>query len=302
MTCGSKQTTVEQSIPEWMSKAGQDIWSQAKDFGAETYQPYSGGRQADFSADQMTAFDRLRGYTSDAPDATGTALSMVTDVGNAAAPSLSTERIVDESGRLGAISDYINPYIGNVLDARLAEMGKAAARERIRIGDLAQSAGGYGGARHGVLEGMNYDNYLKNIDAATNDAYSSAFGSAMGMRSDDLSRFLGVDTANANYGEAALGRKFQAGTALPGIVQAGQSAEMDRINALLGAGQLQQQQEQTALDIPYSDYEKAQQDRFDKIAMLVSSIGGVPYTRSQTTTEPGTSPLGILGALLGAAF
>lgn len=58
------------------------------------------------------------------------------------------------SGNQGAISQLMNPYQSNVLDAINRNYGQLAANTTNAINDQATQAGAFGGARHGVAEGV----------------------------------------------------------------------------------------------------------------------------------------------------
>lgn len=74
----------------------------------------------------------------------------------------------------------------------------------------------------------------------------------------------------------------------------------EMLAAMFQSGAAQQQNEQSRLDAGYEEFLRGQQDPYDRLAALVSSLGGVPYTRQTQTREPNSAPAGILGALLGA--
>lgn len=298
---GPSQSTTESS-PQWMQDAGKDIYDKAKTFYNKPYEQYSGPRVAPFATDSTNAFTQLRDYMGNAPNVTGEALDMARAGANQPAGHVSTERVVDENGQLGAISDYMNPYLGNALAPTIRNLEESATKERMRVGDLAQGAGGYNDARHGVLEGEVGRNLNTAIGDTSAKAYSDAFASAMGMRSGDLDRFFNRDVTNANLGEAAAGRKLSGAGTMVGTAAQGQSDFLSRISSLLSSGTAQQQQQQNQYDVDYSDFEKQKQDEYDRLASLVSVIQGLPYNKTSTTTsnDGGGGLLGGLGALFGA--
>ena len=71
---------------------------------------------------------------------------------------------------------------------------------------------------------------------------------------------------------------------------------MNSVLAQLGVGSTIQQNDQSKLDTAYQDWQSASQDRYDRLAALVSSLGGVPFTRTSTSKESGDNS-GLFGAL-----
>lgn len=352
-------------------------------------------------------------------------------------------RIVDEGGKLGAMSDYINPYVSANLDPVIKDIERAAAKERMRIGDMATAAGAYGDARHGVLEGESDRNRVEAIGEAGYRAYSDAWNAGMAARQADLTRFgnrdlaegqfyenqqgrqlardttqgqfyenqqarqqaqdqaqaglfetaagrrdalnlnqAGLDENAANralsrdvaqgslfeqlmgrrfaqdqaqYGaheayagrsdarslnqaeldanaasmalsrdvaqgslfEQLMGRRFAQDTAQAGLYETAQNralaggaqmtdiqgaadeSMLQRLMAQLNVGATQQANAQAELDAKYEGYDRKRQDEYDRLAALVSVIGGVPYTRTGITTQPNNDIWKMLGSVAG---
>lgn len=300
MCCGGSSST--QKLPGWLESAGKDVVGKAKSFYESPYATYSGPRQAGFTGDQTTAFQQLRDFVSGggtsglATEGTG----MIRSGATAPARQISTERIVDETGQLGAMADYINPNVAATLNPALRAIDEGAAAERNRIGDLAIGANAFGDARHGVLEKDLAGEVATARGDVTARAFSDAWNNAMAARSADADRFFNADVTNANLYETGLGRLMEGGGALTGQATTQQNDLLARLSALLDTGTQQQQQAQTALDIPYQEFEKKKQDEYDRLAALVSSISQAPYTRTTTTNDGGAGLLGGLGSLIGA--
>lgn len=287
---GTQQSTVENKVPEWVDAAGKDIYGKASNFYNQGYQQYGGQRQAPFSPTQTGAFDAIKGYAP--PAVTNDALDMAR---RATAP-VSTERTVDEGGRLGSIDSYLNPFRMDALNPAIDAITRNSDAQRKTIGGNAMAAHAYGDARHGILEGRLNQDTSRAIGDTVSTSLSNQFNTAMGQRSSDLDRFMNSDVAN----RAALMGGAQA---LPAISAADQNSFLARMQAMMGVGNTEQQQAQTGLDIPYQDFQGKQQDAYDRLASLVSVLGGVPYSRSQVTTSPkppDNTGFQILGSLLGA--
>lgn len=291
---GQQSTETKNEIPAWLSAAGQDAYGKASTIYDKPYEAYSGDRVAGLTGDQGNGFQMLRDWVSSGGSAptrdAGTAL-----IQKGAAYTPSTERIVDEGGRLGKMSDYTNPFTAQTLDPTLREIDRQTQAARMRTGDRATSAGAFGDARSGVLEGMDNRTGVQAGSDATYKAFADAFNTAMGLRSGDLNRFTAGDESSAN-------RDIAAGGALVDTAGKAQQDFMSQLTALLTTGGIQQQNAQSGLDANYEAYQNEQNDPYKKLAALVSTIGGVPYSTTGTTTKDdgGAGALSLLGSLIGA--
>ena len=246
-------TSVE--YPAWYEEAAKKSLGYADDFMNQPYEGYGGQRVAPLDSATQAATARMSGMT---------------------APTQITERIVDENGRLGAISDYMNPYLEASLDPAIRKMQEASTREMQAAGNLRHGSGAYGDARHGVREGVIASNTQQNIGDMTSQTMAAGYGSAMGLRANDLARFQQVQDT-----------QFQ--------------QEMATIQQQLMAGQVNQQQAQNQLDANYESYLRRKQDEYDRMTTYASVIGGT--NAGQTTTTMGQRQYPLLqaaGSILGA--
>lgn len=128
-----------------------------------------------------------------------------------AAPTLSTRGIMDESGPLGSLASYINPYLEQVLNPQIREINEASDRNRRNIASEATMAGAFGDARHGIMEGENFEKTNQAISDATGKATSDAFINALTQRQQDMGRFDSMTSQDAALTENAQGRRLAAG-------------------------------------------------------------------------------------------
>lgn len=297
---GSSKTTTVQKVPEYIEQGGKDVLARATALADKPFEPFSGQRVADFSADQQTAFQQLRDLIAGAPQVGGEAIQGARDFAAAPAQSLSTERIVDEDGRLGAISDYMNPFVDQALQPALRKIQEQADAQRKRIGAGATSAGAFGDARHGIMEAMlGRDTSMAMGDTAS-QFYLDAFRDALGLRQGDLSRMTDIDKTNALFAEQGLDRLFQGSGAV--LDRAGQDQQqgLQLIQSLLSSGGIQQGADQAELDAAYQEFLRQYGHDFDVVSAMASALSGLPYTRTTTTTQPNNSLMGLLGSGLGA--
>lgn len=125
--------------------------------------------------------------------------------------NVGTERLVDEGGQLGKISDYMNPYTDAVVQPQIRELGKARRRAMIQSGEQATAAGAFGDARQGVADSLTNKNYLDQVSDVTGQGYSDAYNQAMAQRSADVGRFL--QAGQANEANRAAAQQFNIGNA-----------------------------------------------------------------------------------------
>lgn len=248
--CCESETKSTTTVPGYIEEAGKSLVSQGQQLASTDYQ--SNPLQiADFSPDQQTAFQQVR------------------DI--AANPNISTERIVDEGGRLGAVSDYMNPYLERALAPALRQIQEAEDANRKRIGAGATSAGAFGDARHGIVESMNArDAQLARGETAAK-FYKDAFDTVMTQRGQDLSRFTDVD--KTNFGNA-----------------------LQAVQALLTTGGQQQGLDQAKNQAIFDDFLRQYGHDFAVLEALGAAISGTPYSTTTTQTSPDNGILQALGA------
>jgi hypothetical protein len=271
----SEQTTTQTtSVPGYIRKASRQLVGQASDLADKPFESYTGDRVADLSADQQSAFQAIRDLFAGgggAPGARGYA--------EAPAQNISTERVVDEGGKLGAISDYMNPYIGQVVDTALRKIQEQSDQQRKAIGAHATLSGSFGDARHGVTESnLNRDTMTSMGDVAGN-LYSRGFDQAMAERTGDINRFRDTDVTNANFSEEALKRL------LTGSGEE-QRRMLEQISTLLSGGREQQGNEQAGLDAAYQEFLRKYGHDFNVLDALSAAIGGARHNTTTTGTTP----------------
>lgn len=291
----TKQNSVQQvEIPSWLTSASQGLASKAAEAADKPFEAYTGDRVAGLTGDQTNAFQQLRDFIS-----RGTSTNATSHAMSAPAQSIGTERIVDQGGRLGATSDYLNPYVEEALQPALTKIQEQADARRKQINAGATSARAFGDARHGVLEAKHDLDTSRAVGETASTFMKNAFDTSMGQRAADLNRFGEVDKTNAQFGEAALSRE------LTGSNQV-QSQMLQQIQALLGGGAIQQGNEQQGLDAAYQEFIRKYQDDPTKIAAYSKALGSLPYSKTSTTDTTNTSPdnslLGLAGSLGGAAL
>lgn len=336
MAMCQSESTSKTSYPKWVTKGGKDAFKNIEDFSNKSANKYKGDRVAPLTSSQTMGIDALGDYYANGPDPNvygdvssifsgiankgvdSEARNLVSTAASAGPQSVSTERVVDENGRLGAISDYMNPYLDQVLNPALRAVDEGAAAERKRIGDMATSSGAYGDARHGVLELDTGERTNRARGDVAGNIYAGGYDTAMGLRQSDLDRFLNTDITNANFSETALNRAMQggrdistmeetaanrqlaAGGAMSDAADAEQARKLARINALLTGGAIEQQTAQNALDAKYEDFLRRKNDQYDRFQLLLSALNGTSFNRTVTTSQPDNSWAAFAGSAAGS--
>lgn len=127
------------------------------------------------------------------------------------ADPLQTWGVMDESSPIGAVSQYVNPYIQQVLAPTIREINEQSDRNRRAIGAQSAMAGAFGDARHGIMEGENFEKTGQAISDATGRINADAFLNALAQRQTDLGRFASTSAQDAALTENAQGRRLAAG-------------------------------------------------------------------------------------------
>lgn len=248
---GGTTATSKMNNPDAVA-AGHLALARVKGINNTPYQAYGGQRVAGFDPDQTNAFNQVRSLSS--------------------APSVLNERLVDEGGRLGKISDYIDPYVAQTLQPAIRNIQEAGQQQRMDIGDQAQSAHAFGDARHGIVEGMQMRDESRNIGDLSAQKYSDAYNTAMAER--------GADRTSLATGE---------------------QDRMQRALALLGVGDRGQAQQQKGLDTQFEEFQRKGEDPYRKLDAILSFLTGNPASRDVTTTTSNNNNNWLAQLLGGAA-
>lgn len=289
----TKQNAVTSTaIPSWLEGASKTLTEKAVGAAEKPFEAFTGDRVAGFSPDQLNAFQKLRDFIS-----SGETTDQIRNASNAPAQTVGTERVVDEGGNLGAMKDYFNPYVEGALQPALAKIQEAADARRKQINAGATAARAFGDARHGITESQLDLNTGRAIGETAGNFYSNAFDKTIAARQGDLNRFTDVDKTNAQFGETALNREVSGATTM-------QNQLLAQLQAALGAGGMQQANEQAGLDATFQEFLRKYQHDPQMLQQLSSVLSKLPYSKTQTTdattTQPDNSLLGTAGAVGGA--
>lgn len=261
-----------QSFPDFVTKNAKGALKDIGGFSSRPAAAYGGERVAPMTGDQNSALGMIRQYVSGGmPDVTDEALNMMRSGANT--------KSVDN------VDAYFNPYIDRVLQPALRRIQEQYGITRRRLGDEAQTAGAYGDERHGILERDLSGEAMTASGDVAGRAYADAWNQAI---------------ANSR---ADLERKMTGAGGLMSTVAADQAQKFGAYNQLFQGGEAQRQLSQAGLDAAYDQWLRKRDEKFDKYALWVSALQGIPFERSTTSTvtQPDNSLANIFGTAAGAA-
>lgn len=292
------RTTVQ--YPEWYQQAGQNAVTQANQFYNRPFQQYGGQRVA--GMDPMTTGAMGDLAAIEAPSMDMSDLDEIAALWRQyGATPMSTERTVDENGRLGAISDYVNPHVDAALNPALRAMDERAAQERMRMGNLRTSSGAYGDYRHGALEANLAGEHETAVGDVTAGAHMGAFDRAMALRGSDLGRMFNVDLANREGTATTASGLSQVASASFDRASTNYNQRLQNIQAQMAGGSLNQANAQAEMDAAYQEFMREQQDGYDRIQLLLSSLNATNPGSITTTEGPRGHPfLETMGRVVGS--
>jgi hypothetical protein len=162
-------TGTESSLSNWAGDYVTDMLGKGKALSELQYKPYSGDLTAGASNLQNKVSTGLQGVNF--PSALGQSFSSTT------APTIGADG--QPAGGGGIASNYMNPYLSNVLAPQLAEMRRQAEINNLSsLGSLTKS-GAFGGGRQAIMESEAGRNLLNAQNTAIGQGYSNAFDKGM---------------------------------------------------------------------------------------------------------------------------
>jgi hypothetical protein len=302
--------TSVQGIPQFMSDYTQGLLSRANAVAGEAYQPYSGSRMAEFTPEQLRAFD----MTSESVGKFMPSVQKGMDYTQQAAGKSSygaAQPYMDVAGRSAAsmVGDYMSPYQDLVAN-RIGQLAGRNLRENLmpNINRDFIRAGQYGSTRMMDTVGGTLRDTQESALAAQADLLNRGYGQALGAAQTDLGRYADLGQLAGNLTNQDVANLLSSGRQMADLGQTGQAMNLKDLAALEAVGQTRQAQEQKGLDIAYGDFQRQRDYPKEQLSMLNALIRGLPYggTTETSSTGPassyGPSPLAQIAgsaALLG---
>lgn len=243
---------------------------------------FQGPRIADFTPDQLAAFQMTRDRAGVAPGMTQSGFDATTG-----AMRDFTQADLDQ---------YQNPYNRQVTQEALNELYRRNDQQRLMDHDAASRVGAFGGSRQAVADSMRERNTSQLAGQITAQGAQKGWDEAINQFNTQRGREL---SAGAQMGE--LGKTYASTTAAD-------------INSLLATGGQQQAFGQNNLNIAYNDFLEQRNAPYQQVSWLTDILAGAPSGRTTvgnastnttstgTNTTPGANPLtALLGLGLGIA-
>ena len=255
-------------IPKYIAEPTADIIGEAMDVAREGYTPYAGPRLAGFSQDELDAFQQARDMQGIAGLQQDQAFTAATAAG---APASSL------------MAPYEKDYMTKVADIAAGKLRDQSAIEQQNIAAKAVGAGGLDSSRFAILEAERQKNLQEGLGDLYTKAQAAAFTTALGAAQKDKDAQL------------------KSGETMSRIGTRGQLGRQTDAAILQGIGGLQRGQDQTAIDIAYTDFLREQERPKEQLGFVSDIIRGAPFGQRTTSVgqTPGQRPAPFLSQLLG---
>jgi hypothetical protein len=329
---GQSQTTQETKevrLPAWVEEAGQSNYAMAQQIAAKPYEAYGGPTVAGLAPDWKTARSKLSGlndYYGDYDTAAGALKGILgydpSDI-HQRATTAPTMKDVD-------VSTYLNPYITNVEQRTLANMGEQGQLQQRGIASDAMAKKAFGGSRQAIQQGVAGAKTIQAMGDESAKLRSAGFDQATKLAQTDLQRQYEAAKQTGDWQQAAEiesgrqdleahGQTIAGAKQLQSNADAAQAARMNEMASYLGFGQMQQEQTQREYDDKAGKWQKEHDYDLTRLNILLSTLGLTPYGHSESGTSTtrsgggggmaglgqamglGKSLIGLLGAFGGAS-
>lgn len=273
------------TIPEYARPYVERMLGKAEATTNAPYQAYGGQRVAEFSPLQQQAFQGAANLGPAGQIGAGTQFAGIAGLQGLGAG----QQYAQQATSPGAMGAYMSPYMNMALEPQLREASRRSAMEGQMNQAQAVQRGAFGGSRSALIEAerqrnlgqLQSDIYGKGMQTAFEQArQAQQFGADLGLRGAGLGM----------QGASTLGQLGQ--------TQFGQEEAAMRAQA--GAGALQQQQSQRALDQAYQDFLSQRGHPQQQLAFMSDILRGVPL--SQSTQQVYSAPPSMLGQVAGAGL
>lgn len=323
-------TQSETTMPAWYQDMMRGIAAQGVNQAATPYQQYQGQRVAGWAPEHATALNRINANAGawDAPIAAGinamSALPGQVAGTYQAAADAAGNAVNAVGGPAQNWTDnwqkYMSPYTSAVVD-NIGRLGARNLSENLlpAVNNAFVGAGGFGSTRNAEIMARTMRDTNQDILGQQSNALQSGYQTGANIFGADANRaqqqgqlqaqtqLQGANTAL----QAAQGWGNTVNTAAQGmgaLSQMGQGIQANDTNALIMAGDRQQQQQQKQLDAQYQDFTNYNDWGWKQLGALSGLMRGVqiPTATTQTSFQGGTAAqpsglqwLSMLGTMFG---
>jgi hypothetical protein len=289
---GQPANTTQVTIPEYAKPYMERLLGKTEALSDAKYQTYGGERLSGATAEQQAARSGVAGLQTPGEFGAASNLTGLGGLSSLMAGQQYAGMVTDPS----QVGSYMSPYMQNVSDVAKRQAAEDARKVQMATNLGAVRQGTYGGARQ-LLGQMEREKALgqtmADIDIkGRQSAYEQAiknmqFGSQAGLQ--------GAQQA------------AQAGASLGQLGAAGQTANLQRLQAQESAGALGQRDAQAKLDLAYQDFLTQQQYPYKQLGFMSDLLRGsanLAGTGGKTVYEAppsmGSQLLGLAGTIGGS--
>lgn len=283
---GGTNTVTNNSAPPADVTANYDqIMQQAFGVAGQPLQQYQGQTVAPLNSTENSAFGTINGAQGMAQPYIDNAQGLINQ---GTQPLWNGVQQFSPSN----LQQYMSPYTGQVLNSAVAQQQNTDAQQQAALQGNAISSGAWGGDRAGVASAVLSGQQDLANNATNAGILNQGYTQGLGEFNTQQQAQLGANEANSYlaqqgaFGMANLGNEAF-NTTLSGA------------NAQLAAGQQQQQQTQSELNVPYEQFLQQQAYPFQTTSYLANLATGVGSGMGGTssTTSPGASTTSQIAGL-----
>jgi hypothetical protein len=287
-------TGVESNLSNWAGPYVTNMLGQGQALANMPYQAYMGQLSSGESPLQTSAFNTAAGLET--PSSIGTAATSAGTIGTTAQGLKYTPTTT--SFDAAQAQSYMNPYLQASLNPQLDE-----ARRQSQItqqGNAAKmtQAGAFGGSRQAILDAETQRNLGSNLANITGTGYNTAYDKATQQFNADQSRKMQEAQYGAGFGLQGLQTGLQAAQAQGSLGVQQNQADINNLNAQLGAGQQQRGIESEGIAADKAQFEEARANPYKMVQYQQSLLQGLPLAAQ---SYQGISPSALTQAAQGAS-
>lgn len=282
----SSSGSVKYEIPEYFKKAQEELFARASAESKKPYEAYSGERIAGLTQlqkDAQAAAEQNLGAFAKS-GATQQATNLMNQAG----------QVAGERFEGATVDQYMNPYIQNVVNRSMANLGEIAGQQRQGRDATQIGAGAYGGSRAAIENALAQEREMKAGGDLTAQLYGQGF---------EQGRSAFMTDRSGRYSDLMTRAQMT-----PAMQLQKQQAAMQEAGAAGQYGALQQALNQAQMSENYKDFIEQQGYGRGQLGFLSQILGNAPirsYGEQREGTQDqvigGTSPFGqIAGAGLSA--
>lgn len=308
---GGTTTTTEQSqtsFPQWTQDAQADTYSQGKGM-LTNFLRNPQYQVAGFGSDSLKGFDLARDSARNVFEA---APNAVPAGGGNLTPAMGTAaRANGAQLSPGEIGQFMNPFMGAVLDPTIARMRGERDNSAAAIGAKYAAQGGLGGSGDAIARGQLDRNFGESVATTTATLMAAGYDKATAAAMANAQMRQQTDMANAGFQQQTGLANQSAENAMRGLgldyglkqAQANDqfrtsqlAREQTALERVLQGGQMQEGKAQQALDIPWTALQRL-------MALTPQQMNSQTVSQKESpdnSTSPLQSLLGLGSTILGS--